>query len=326
LRYNYKLGFVPSELELSLCNQMWLLKNKTMNQESDVLARKSISDGSKSSDLISALAKGAIGSAVGLAGAVTGLGAVAIVGPLAVEVIPNQRQNRVEKLLKIFSSKICNMSEEEVEQKFHTPEFLDVFENCIYQAIRTISDDRLEYLASILEKSLTEEQTKHLQTKRLLLILSELNDAEVIILQSYGFKNPNNSEFKRQHNSIFQNAHIPNRATEEEREEYSIYMSYRDHLINLGLIGPTANKSGSSQLYLTPLGSMLLKLLGRKIDLVIGTPISPVSAMLTAEEGIAKIEKDSKTKNQVEKDSFRRSQSQQERDLAEKVIRGLRRP
>lgn len=299
-----------------------------MDQETESFNTKRDLDGNKSSALMSALAKGAIGSAAGLAGAVTGLGAVAIVGPFAVEafnlLIPNQRQNRVEKLLKIFSSKICNMSKEEVEQKFHTSEFLDVFEDCIYQAIRAVGDDRLKYLASVLEKSLTDEQIKHLQTKRLLSILAELNDVEVVILQSYGFRDINNSDFIKQHKSIFQNAVISHGASEEELEEHAIYMNYRDHLINLGLIGP--KKLGSSQLYLTPLGNMLLKLLGRTEteELVIGISVSPVSAIRTAKEGLAKIEKDPKANSKTEKDSFRRSERQQEEELARKVVRGLR--
>jgi hypothetical protein len=55
-----------------------------MNNKSDTSIKDSVLDTDKSSEIIGALAKGAIGSAV-TAGAVTGLGAVAIVGPFAVE-------------------------------------------------------------------------------------------------------------------------------------------------------------------------------------------------------------------------------------------------
>jgi len=298
-----------------------------MNKKSDASIKDSVLDTDKSSEIIGALAKGAIGSAVTIAGAVTGLGAVAIVGPFAVEafnlLIPNQRQSRVEKLLKILSSTICNMSEKEVEQRFHAPEFLDIFEDCISQTVRAVSDDRLENLASVLEKSLTDEQIKYLQTKRLLSILSELNDVEVIILQSYGYMNPNTSEFRDQHKSIFQNAVIHHSASEEEQEENAMYINYKDHLINLGLIGP--HRSGGSQLYLTQLGNMLLKILGRSetVELVIGTTVNPVTAMQTAQQGFLKIERDSKIKSQTENNRSLRSKRTQAKELVEKIIDGL---
>ena len=62
-------------------------------------------------------------------------------------------------------------------------EFADIFDDVIYQAVRAISDERLEYLASILEKSLTEEQIKHLQIKRLLSIQDERE--QKAMLQNY---------------------------------------------------------------------------------------------------------------------------------------------
>ena len=264
----------------------------------------------KSEEIISALARAAIST-------------VPIVGPFAVEafnlLIPNQRQSRVDKLLKILSSKICNMSEKEVEQRFHTPEFLDIFEDCIFQTFRAVSDDRLENLASVLEKSLTDEQIKYLQTKRLLSILSALNDVEIIILQSYGYMNP--TEFRDQHKSIFQNVVIHDGTSQKEQEENAMYINYRDHLINLGLIGP--HRLGESQLFLTQLGKMLLKILGRSetVELVIGTTVNPVIAMENAEHGFLKMERDSKINNKPNDNSLGLSKSQQNRKLAEELFR-----
>jgi hypothetical protein len=213
------------------------------------------------------------------------------------------------------------MSEKDVEQRFHTPEFLDIFEDCVSQTGRAVTDDRLENLASVLEKSLTDEQIKHLQTKRLLSILSELNDVEVIILQSYGYMNP--TEFRDQHKSIFQNAVIHHTASEEEKEENAMYINYTDNLINLGLIGP--NRSGGSQLYLTQLGNMLLKILGRSetVELVIGTTVNPVTAMQTAKQEFSKIERDSKIKSQTENNRFHPSETTQARELIKKLMKGL---
>jgi hypothetical protein len=177
----------------------------------------------------------------------------------------------------------------------------------------------LANLASVLEKSLTDEQIKYLQTKRLLSILSELNDVEVIILQSYGYMNP--TEFRDQHKSIFQNAVIHDGTSQKEQEENAMYINYRDNLINLGLIGP--HRLGESQLFLTQLGKMLLKILGRSetVELVIGTTVNPVIAMENAEQGFLKMERDSKINNKPNDNPLGLSKSQQNRKLAEELFR-----
>jgi hypothetical protein len=128
----------------------------------------------------------------------------------------------MEKILQILSSKFCNISVEKFQKIWGTPEFLDIFEDCMNQGIRTTSDKRLEYLASVLEKSLTEGQIKHLQTKRLLSILGELNDIEIIILQSYGFRNSRESEFRIQHKDVFQHTILSQGSSEEEQGRHSL--------------------------------------------------------------------------------------------------------
>lgn len=121
-----------------------------------------------------------------------GVASVPLVGSLAVELlnvtIPNQRQERVEKLLNILSSKVFDIDSKQLQERFNSSDFIDIFEDVLFQSVKATSSERLEYLASILEKSLTDEEIKHLQTKRLLSILGEINDVEVIVLQSYEFK------------------------------------------------------------------------------------------------------------------------------------------
>jgi hypothetical protein len=285
---------------------------------------------SNKSDITSAAVKGGFATLAGLVAAVAAgqpLGAIFLT-PFVTELfnvlIPNQRQDRIEKLLQKFFSRICNMNEEEIKQKWDTPEFLDIFEDCMNQGIRAISDERLEYLASVLEKSLTEEQLQHHQTKRLLSILAELNDAEIIILQSYGFRNPRESDFRRQHEAIFQYTVIQQGASEEEQEGHAMYNNFEHHLINSGLIG--LSSSGSSQLHLTLLGKMLLKLINQAelVELAIGTSANPVSAIRPTEKRFAKIEQESKAKSDAEKDTFRRSDTQKKQELLQQMIRGAR--
>jgi hypothetical protein len=246
-----------------------------------------------SKGLIGAAIKGSIGTAITGAAFISGWGAISLVGPFAAEafnlLIPNQRQKRVEELLTILSANICSMDKKAVEQRFNSPEFLDIFEDCVHQAVRATSQERLEYLASVLERSLSTEKIQHLKTKRLLSILSELNDIEVIILQSYNYEGCKNDEFKEKHEQIFKNDKWVQDVSESCREDYSMFLNYENHLISLGLIGPKDTRKNIHQTYLTPYGGMLLKLVGveKTIGEAWGTAVSPLTAIQSI-QGIAK--------------------------------------
>lgn len=262
----------------------------------------------------------------GVAALKGGIGAIPG-GSLVVELlnvtIPDRRLERIEKLLMILASKELNLNSEEIKRKFNSPEFADIFEDVIYQAVRALSNERLEYLASILEKSLTEEQIKHFQTSRLLSILGEINDVEVIILQSYELKKQRDKNFKERHKNIFKHEFVTRKSSNDEREHNAMLQNYKNHLVNLGLIGLT-DSSSSSTLYLTTLGAMLLKKIGLEEEpIAIGKPLSSLSGISAAETRHKELKKEI-DKNKPLKDTFRKSKYQQAQDLAEKVLRGLR--
>jgi hypothetical protein len=258
--------------------------------------KNSISNVVDSDDLIGPAIKVSIGTAIAGAAFISGWGAISLVGPFAAEafnlLIPNQRQKRVEELLTILSANICSMDKKAVEQRFNSPEFLDIFEDCVHQAVRATSQERLEYLASVLKKSLSTEQIQHLKTKRLLSILSELNDIEIIILQSYNYDGCKNDEFKEKHKQIFKNdkwvQDVSESYREDYSEDYSMFLNYENHLISLGLIGPKDTRKNIHQTYLTPYGGMLLKLVGveKTIREAWGTAVSPLTAIQSI-QGIA---------------------------------------
>lgn len=255
------------------------------------------------------------------------IGGCGPLGSLAVELfnvtISERRRERYEKLRILLASKEFNMDYEELKQKFYSPEFADIFEDAIHQAVRALSDERLEYLASILEGSLTEEEIKHLQTKRLLSILGEINDVEIIILQSYELEKQRDKNFKEIHKSIFKYEFVTRKSTQDEREQNAMFQNYKDHLVNLGLIG-LKNSHSNSKLYLTTLGGMLLKKIKLEENPVaLGNPLSPISGINTAEARYKEIKQGIDKDKRVE-ESFSRSRSnrqtelQKERELARK--------
>ena len=70
-----------------------------------------------------------------------------------------------------------------MKKRFKEEIFIDLFEDGVFQSIKALSNERHEYIASILKNSLSQEEINYLQQKKLLNILSQLNDAEIIHFQ-----------------------------------------------------------------------------------------------------------------------------------------------
>jgi hypothetical protein len=195
------------------------------------------------------------------------IGQVPVIGSLTVELlnvtIPNQRQERIERLLNILSQKIFNISEQELKNKFHSTDFIDIFEDVLRQSVRATSDIRLKYLASVLKNGIDFEKLDHLQKKRLLEILERINDIEIILLRSYSLRDNTFAyqDFINNHCDIFnlkeeQRHHQSPEANDKDKQ---IFIShYKDNLISLGLVGVDQN----NELLPTRLGVNLLKLIG----------------------------------------------------------------
>jgi hypothetical protein len=227
---------------------------------------------------------------------------IPIVGPLTVELlnvtIPNQRQERIEKLLNLLSSKVFDISPEELEQRYQSTDFIDLYEDVFHQSLRATTQERIEYLASILSYGVKNPDFDLSQTKRVLDTFAKVNDVEVIILQSCSLNelmSPHQlSEslvsFEEKYSAIFKNA---------DKRQNEMISHYVDNLINIGLIGPYQEGSsrnflnlinsqvGLRNLFPTHLGYMLLDLIGiPNRAKLIGTPINPldVSNELMAKE------------------------------------------
>lgn len=172
------------------------------------------------------------------------LGAIPFVGPLAAEIvgtiIPNQRIDRIESILRLLEAKIAEYDRQKVRERIVSPEYVDLMEDGFWQAARALSEERKDYIASLLKNTLTDDELKHIEYKRLMSILDELNDLEILILKSKSleqWQQPEYNEFWNIHgDSLKSSRPTIGNATQEKIDKYAIHKTHTLHLINLGLL------------------------------------------------------------------------------------------
>lgn len=176
------------------------------------------------------------------------VGAIPFVGPLAAEVvgsiIPNQRIDRIEKLLVELETKISVKEQVKVKDKLNSEESIDILEDGFIFASRALSQERLDYIASLLKNSLTEPEVKHIEYKRLLGILGQLNDIEILTLKSYVLHQTpgEEQEFWKKHGDIIRVPPAVMGSTQDEIDKYVIHQTHKNNLVALNLLKPRFKK------------------------------------------------------------------------------------
>jgi len=190
-------------------------------------------------------------------------GALPFIGTLVAEtldaVVPNLRFERVVSYLKTLEDRVVCLDNQmsSFEKNLGTEEGLDIFEEGIVQASRSVSDERKERLARLVAKSLSVEEVKYEESRKLLNLYRELTDPEIVWLIFYSL-NPvlgrgPHSEWVEKHPEILKPISREMGAPQEQRERAALQDSYKATLLRLGLT-EERNKSTS----LTMLGRMLV--------------------------------------------------------------------
>ncbi len=157
------------------------------------------------------------------------VGATPVVGNLLAETltqfIPDQKLERIGECLSIFAEKVKYLEVEFLEEKIRTQEFADLLEDVIVSASRALTPERKEYLAALLKNSITRDDLDHLGHKKILGMLNELNDAEIIIMKYHSFTDQAAKwEFQTQHHSVITGYRLPPDASQEERDRHLMFM------------------------------------------------------------------------------------------------------
>lgn len=158
--------------------------------------------------------------------------------------IRKQRLDRIDEFLEILNEKTLGFEREILEQKMKTAEFIDLFEDGMWQVARALSRERKEYIASLLKNSLEYEDLNHIEQKKLLSLLNELNDAQIIILKSKEFLYQSEAQqaFYNLHREVLQPPLVTMQSSEEEADQSALYKALVNDLQRLELIETTFKK------------------------------------------------------------------------------------
>ena len=201
------------------------------------------------------------------------LGAAPFVGNLLGElvgvVIPNQRTDRLVKFAIELESRLVSLEDRARDQLRTNEHFSELLEEGLRQASRSLSDERREYIASIVANSLTPDAIASEESRHLLRILGELNDIEIIWLRFYVDKSMGgDAEFRDKHREILRPISRSQGQPQSEFDRAALQDSYKQHLFQLGLLEAEMTSSGSTSdrinYKLTSLGRLLLKQIGLK--------------------------------------------------------------
>jgi hypothetical protein len=159
---------------------------------------------------------------------IVGLSMIPVVGPLVAHLvgnrIPAQRLDRIADVLHRLGEKVGTLESQLLDRAWESEEFADLLEDGLAQATRALTPTRRGQIATLLKNGLSREDLDHLQKKRLLTLLGELNDAEIVILRYYGRNRYGEQDYEG----------FP----DEEHDQAAVHQTYRSTLQRLGLLEP----------------------------------------------------------------------------------------
>lgn len=123
-----------------------------------------------------------------------------------------------------------------IEQKMKTEEFIDLLEDGLAQAARSLTDERRQYIASLLKNSITTDDLSHIEEKKLLSLLGELNDAEILILKFYNLYAKEQREYATKHNELFKPSPVFLGSPQRDVEKAALRKSYTNKLVQMDLL------------------------------------------------------------------------------------------
>ena len=210
------------------------------------------------------------------------LGMVPFAGSLLAElagtIIPKQRLDRLSHFARELEQRVGSLDQSAVRAKLTDENFTDLLEETARHAARAVTEERREYLASLLANGVSEERVSFIESKHLLRILGEINEIEIVWLRFHLFPYMNgDDEFRAKHGTILEPvaAHLGSDQITLDRN--ALQKNYLQHLVSLGLLERPLYVDSKTNLpvfdkmsrdwrrqshNVTPLGRLLLRHIG----------------------------------------------------------------
>jgi hypothetical protein len=171
------------------------------------------------------------------------LGSIPYVGPIASEIvgslIPNQRIDRIEKMLIELEHKIESVPEKScIIEKLKGIDKINIFEDVLLQVSRTIEEERINHLASVVKNSISRNDYNYDKYKKLLQLISEVSEIEVIILKYYSLQIYGDEwkDFQEKNREVLEKQIVSVNSPIEEINDIAFFDYYRNHLNRLSLL------------------------------------------------------------------------------------------
>jgi hypothetical protein len=167
-------------------------------------------------------------------------GVVPIFGSFLAELvtvtIPNQRVDRIADYFRVLGRRLSNFEKLFLDEQAKRSDFCEFIEESFHQAARSTTEERREYIANLIASGLRKDQENYLQSRFLLRILGQLNDAEILILYYYWLGHSSGAlQFEARHPELVPYAPQwpPHNA---EPDATAVRQGYHNHLADLGLL------------------------------------------------------------------------------------------
>jgi hypothetical protein len=169
------------------------------------------------------------------------LGMVPFAGSLLAElagsIIPKQRMDRLIDYARKLEHRLSDLDQDAIRIKLSDENFTDLLEESARQAAQAITDERREYLASLLACGVSEDRVSFVESRHLLRLLSQINDIEVIWLRFYSHRTLNgDNEFRSKHAAILAPIRTTLGSDQETIDRKALQDNYTEHLVSLGLL------------------------------------------------------------------------------------------
>lgn len=154
-------------------------------------------------------------------------------GEILTAVIPGQRADRIVEYLRLLSTQMERLESSVQQGIVNNPAKVALIEDGGYQAARALSAARINQVVDVVVSGLTSEETETVRHGRLLSLLGELDDDEVILLNAYGQSYGGDG-------SVWETIDRPGPAifgsSRRELDQTYLYEAGKDHLMRLGLL------------------------------------------------------------------------------------------